>query len=167
MTVEQAAYQVLIHEGAFELRLYEPMVVVASPDGDSRQGEGFNKLFSYISGNNKESRKIEMTAPVINDLEGHHSTIAFVMPKLFHRQKPPQPNDPELLVKEVPERRLAVIRFSDAITDKTINENWIALQNWLQKKQLNATGVLELARYNPPYTPAFLRRNELMIEVKE
>lgn len=166
MAVEQASYKVLIHEGHFELRLYEPMVVVTSRETDFAGGDGFNRLFNYISGNNQESKKISMTAPVINYLEGKHSPTSFVMPKQYHLKDLPQPNDPALQAKEVQGRQVAVISFSGAVNSEVINKKKMELQEWLKEKQMIAVGVVELARYNPPFVPAFIRRNELLIEIQ-
>jgi len=166
MAVEKTPYQVLMQEGPFELRHYEPIVVVTSRESDLSGGDGFNKLFNYISGNNRESKKISMTAPVIDSLEGQQSTTSFVMPKDYQFQDVPEPNDPALKTREIKERQVASIRFSGAISNDLIHGKKKELDNWLQEKKLNPIGPMELARYNAPYVPAFARRNEIMIEVQ-
>ena len=165
MAIEKASYQVLIHEGPFELRLYEPMIVVTSREIDLAGGDGFNRLFNYISGNNQESKKISMTAPVINYLEDQHSPTSFVMPKQYRMVDLPQPNDSTLKLKEVEGRQVAVVSFSGAINSEVIKQKKIELLEWLNEKQMITVGVMELARYNPPFVPAFIRRNELMIGI--
>jgi hypothetical protein len=166
MSIEKAAYRVLLQEDNFELRLYEPMVVVTSKDSDLAGGNGFNRLFDYISGNNKESQKISMTAPVIDSLEGQRSTTSFVMPKQFSIQDVPLPEDPALQPREVKERQVATIRFAGTINAREIEERIAQLNEWLAKKELRPVGAMELARYNAPYVPSFARRNELMVEVE-
>ena len=166
MAVEQASYQVLAKEGPFELRLYEPMVIVTCEETDLAGGDGFSKLFNYISGNNRKSKKISMTAPVINHLEARQSTMAFVMPTQYRLQDLPQPNDPALQLKEIQGRRIAAITFSGRTSPRAISQRRTELQEWVQKKQWLPVGDTELARYNPPFLPAFLRRNELLIEIQ-
>jgi len=166
MAVEKAAYQVLLQEDPFELRRYEPMLVVTSLESDLAGGNGFNQLFNYISGNNQESKKISMTAPVIDSLEGQQSTTSFVMPKNFRLQDVPLPNDSALKPREVKERQVAVIRFSGTINAHILNDKKSELEEWIKKKDMTPIGAMELARYNAPYVPPFARRNELILEVK-
>jgi SOUL heme-binding protein len=165
MSVEKAAYQVLIQEGPFELRHYEPMVVVTSRESDLSGGNGFNQLFNYISGNNHGSKNISMTAPVIDSLEGQQSTTSFVMPKDFQLQDVPLPNDPALTSREIKARQVAVIRFPGTINSQTINDKKTELEEWLKQKEMKPIGAMELARYNAPYVPPFARRNEIIVEV--
>jgi len=167
MPVEKAAYQVLFQEGSFELRHYEPMIVVTSSESDLSGGNGFNQLFNYISGNNQESKKISMTAPVIDSLEGQQSTTSFVMPKDFQLQDVPMPNDSALRTRAIKERQVAVIRFSGTINLQVINDKKIELEEWLKGKNFHPIGAMELARYNAPYVPPFARRNEIIVEVEK
>lgn len=165
MSVEKAAYQVLLQDGDFELRRYDPMIVVTSRDSDLAGGNGFNRLFNYISGNNQDSRQISMTAPVIDTLEGQQSTTSFVMPRQLAMEDVPLPKDPALNPREVPGRQVAAIRFSGTTSARDLNEKIDELNEWLAKKKLRPIGAMELARYNAPYVPPFARRNELIVEV--
>ena len=167
MAVEKPAYQVLLQEGSFELRRYEPMLVVTSRESDLSGGNGFNQLFNYISGNNQDSRKISMTAPVIDTLEGRQSTTSFVMPKDFQLKDVPLPNDPALNPREIKARQVAVIRFSGTINAHVINDKKNELEEWLKKKDMTPIGAMELARYNAPYVPPFARRNEIIVEIEK
>lgn len=165
MAVEQASYKVLLKEGNFEVRLYEPMVLVVSTENDLKGYSGFNILFNYISGQNKESKKIAMTAPVINNLDNEQPSMAFVMPKEYSLEKLPKPTQPELQIKELSERHIASISFSGNINQETIDRKKQELLKWLKERNITAIGSAELARYNPPFMPGFLRRNEVLIGV--
>ncbi len=167
MATEQATYQILAKEGLFELRLYEPMVLVTSPETDLAGGDGFSRLFNYIGGNNRKSDIISMTAPVINYEEDQQSKIAFVMPLKYRLKDVPQPNDTTLKIRDYEERQLAVITFSGKTSSAIISQKKLELQEWLRKKQMVPTGEMALARYNPPYVPYFMRRNELMVEIRK
>jgi hypothetical protein len=142
------------------------MIVVTSHESDLAGGNGFNQLFNYISGNNKESKKISMTAPVLDSLEGQLSTTSFVMPKNLQLQEIPLPNDPVLIPREIKARQVAAIRFSGTINTHVINDKKTELEAWLKKKDVTPIGTMELARYNPPYVPPFARRNEIIVEVE-
>jgi hypothetical protein len=165
MAVEKATYKVIIKEGNFEVRLYEPMIVLVSQENDLKGTSGFNQLFNYISGRNKESRKIAMTAPVINNLDDEQFTIAFVMPKKYSLEELPQPLHSELQFKEIPGRHVATISFSGNINQEIIEKKKNELMEWLKEKQITAIGSIELARYNPPFIPGLFKRNELLVEV--
>jgi len=166
MAIEQAAYQVLIKEGDFEIRQYEPMIVAVSNEEDLRGGGGFDKLFGYISGKNQEKKKIEMTTPVLNDLDQKKGTIAFVMPKEYSMHSIPKPLNSEVQLKELPGRKVAVIIFSGNVNPVKIDEKKNELLDWLKEKQISVTGLVELARYNPPFIPGFIKHNEILMEVK-
>ena len=167
MSVEKASYQVLIQEDNFELRLYEPMVLVTSKESDLSGGNGFDRLFHYINGGNQKSQKIAMTAPVIDTLEGQQSTTSFVMPRQLPMAELPLPNDPLLIPREINARTIAAIRFPGTISSRELENRMAELQGWLKKKGLHPLGPVELARYNAPYVPPFARRNELMVEVRQ
>jgi effector-binding domain-containing protein len=166
MAVEKAAHKILIKEGNFEVRLYEPMIIATTAETDLRGYSGFNKLFNYISGKNQESKKIAMTAPVINNLEGKQTTTAFVMPKAYSLKDLPQPLHSELQLAEIPERHVAAVIFSGNINPQKIEQKKLELSAWLKEKQITITGSFELARYNPPFIPGFIKRNEVLVAVK-
>jgi effector-binding domain-containing protein len=166
MAIEQAAYKVILKEGNFEIRQYEPMIVAVSQEADLRGGGGFDTLFGYISGNNQENKKIEMTTPVLNDLGKEKLTIAFVMPKEYNMDSLPKPLNSEVQLKELPGRQVAVIIFSGNVNPDKIDEKKNELLDWLKEKQITSTGLVELARYNPPFIPGFIKHNELLTEVR-
>jgi hypothetical protein len=166
MSVEKPAYQVLLQDGNFELRQYEPMIVVTSSESDLSGGNGFDKLFDYINGSNQKSQKIAMTAPVIDTLEGQQSTTSFVMPRHLSMPELPKPNDPALSPREIKARQVATIRFPGTINSRELKKKMSELQEWLTRKGFQPMGAMELARYNPPYVPPFARRNELIVEIE-
>ncbi|MGM0689481.1 MAG: SOUL family heme-binding protein [Bacillota bacterium] len=165
MAVEKASYKVIIKDRNFEVRLYDPMIVAVSRENDLKGTSGFNQLFNYISGRNRESRKIAMTAPVINNLDNEESAIAFVMPKEYSLEELPQPLHSELQFKQIPERYIAAITFSGNINKEIIEKKKHELVEWLKEKQITVIGSTELARYNPPFIPGFIKHNELLVEV--
>jgi len=165
MSVEKASYKTVIKEGNFEVRLYDPVIIAVSQENNLKGTSGFNQLFSYISGRNRESKKIAMTAPVINNLDAEKPTIAFVMPKAYSMEELPQPMPSNIQLQEIPKRYLAAISFSGNINQKIIEKKKHELIEWLKAKQITAIGSIELARYNPPFVPGFIKHNELLVEV--
>ncbi len=167
LAIKQASYQVLLKEGLFELRRYDTMVTINCRESDLGGGSGFNRLFNFINGNNQDAKKISMTTPVINYPETDEPIMAFVMPPEFKLQDLPRPNDPSLELREIKERRMAVLRFSGAINTRRINQKKAELLKWIEEKQLPAVGEVILARYNPPIVPGLFRHNELLLEIQE
>lgn len=165
MAIEKAAYTVLMKEKDFEIREYGPMIVAVSRETDFQGNTGFGKLFAYISGKNDGNQKIEMTAPVLNGLDPENLTIAFVMPKEYSPGRLPEPKDPEVQLVEIPGRQVAAIRFSGNMNQEKIAEKKAELLSWLEEKKITSKGIVELARYNPPFIPGFIKHNELLIEI--
>jgi len=165
VAIEKPKYQIIIQDGSFEIRQYEPLLRTVSRETDLRGGSGFNAIFNYISGYNQSNTKISMTSPVINTIEDKDQTIAFVMPSVFTSSSIPKPNDPNLHIESVPERLVATIGFSGNVERRRLDILKDDLNGWLKKQSYISIGSFELARYNPPFIPGFLKHNELMIEV--
>jgi hypothetical protein len=171
--VETARYEVGGHIGEVELRDYpELMLATVTGQGDN---SAFRLLFSYISGENRTrkkismttlvmtSEKIEMTAPVISDA----SSFSFVMPLKYKLEEIPEPLDSGIRIERIPARRLAVIRFKGYARDKSVNEVKTRLLSTLKESGIATLGEPFLMRYNSPWTPGFMRRNEVGIETTQ
>lgn len=118
--------------------------------------------------NNGASQKIAMTAPVSIKQEHQQQTddkwrVQFTMPSQYTMQTLPKPNNPNIEIVEVPAQTYGVIKFSGLAGTKKVEAKTEELQSWMQAQKLTITGTPELARYNPPWTLPFLRRNEVMI----
>lgn len=110
------------------------------------------------------SAKISMTAPVSMSQSEGKWQVVFVMPETYSMQTLPKPNNPAITLKEIPEQRYAVIRFSGLAGADKVAKKTSELQQWMADKNLNAIGIPKVARYNPPWTLPFLRRNEIMVQ---
>ena len=184
MALEEAKYTVIMREGSFELRQYDPHIVaetMVKGDYDKAGNEGFRRLFKYISGENQKKQSIAMTAPVSQDAgpekiamtapvsqeqTGGQWRIAFVMPSEYTLDTLPQPVDPKVLLKQVPARRMAAITYSGSWSKARYEEHKALLEAFIQKQKLSPLGEPVLARYNSPFTLWFLRRNEVLIPVQ-
>jgi len=184
MAYEEAKYTVIIKEGSYELRQYEPHIVAETTvdgDFDKSGNEGFRRLFKYISGENQKkqsiamttpvsqeagSEKIAMTAPVSQEQTGGQWRIAFVMPSEYTMDTLPQPVDPKVALRQVPARRMASITYSGTWSKERYEEHKALLEAFMQKQKLHPLGEPVLARYNSPFTLWFLRRNEVLVPVQ-
>jgi len=184
MALEEAKYTVIMKEGNYELRQYEPLIIaetIVEGDFDKAGNGGFRRLFKYISGENQKkqsiamttpvsqdasSEKIAMTAPVSQERTGDQWRIAFVMPSDYTLNTLPQPVDPKVLLKQVPARRMAAITYSGSWSKARYEEHKALLEAFIQKQKLSPLGEPILARYNSPFMLWFLRRNEVLVPVQ-
>ncbi|EMI25565.1 MULTISPECIES: SOUL family heme-binding protein [Rhodopirellula] len=177
---ESAEYKVIESNGEFEIREYPDLMLVATKtkiDAQGRDGS-FMKLFRYISGANEAEQKISMTTPVFmeNDQADSEVQMGFVMPKEVAVEGVPSPTGPDVDVRKRAGGRFAVIRFPGKLDKKLAKESEAKLRAWMETKGLtaavneddesNQTSGVEAASYDPPFTPAALRRNEVLIRLK-
>jgi len=165
-------YEITGTTGEIEFRKY-PSVVLATTDSNEND-TSFNLLFAFITGNNQTqhkismtspvitSRKIAMTAPVVSDAK----SMSFVMPPGQSRGDIPEPLDSRVRITTLPAREVAVIRLKGYARQDEVEEAEERLLEGLKKAAIETVGVPYLMRYNPPWTPGFLRRNEVAIEIK-
>ena len=165
-------YTVTGKTGEIEFRHY-PELVLATVD-TAEENAGFNLLFAYISGSNKPREKIPMTAPVITSQKipmtapvvSDAGSISFVMPAGTKREKTPDPMDSRVRIVTQPERDIAVIRFSGYAPPEDVDAAASRLQEGLKNGGILMEGRPFLMRYDSPWTPGFLRRNEVAIEIR-
>ena len=180
--VEETTYTVDHSEGPIEIRTYPPTIVAeTTTTGDRKTAirEGFQIIAGYIFGGNVGSRKIEMTAPVlqqrsIGSTSSHTAeqvsdrawNVRFVMPKTWTLATLPKPQDQHINLRLLPSAKFAAIRFSGLARDPSIKEQTERLADFIRAQKLRPVGSPLLAFFNPPWTLPFLRRNEVMIEVQ-
>jgi hypothetical protein len=180
--VEQARYDVIETHGAIEIRDYAPMIVAevgVHGDREKAISDGFRLIADYIFGNNTSSRKVAMTAPVIQQpgekiamtapviQQGGEGlwVVRFVMPSTYTIQTLPKPNNSEVDLKEIAGKRFAVIRFSGIASANSLAAHSKELEAFILENNLQAVSEPAYAFFNPPWTLPFLRRNEVMIEL--
>ena len=164
--VEEPAFTALGSIAAVEFRRYQPSIQARTPLAHSGQtNSGFRRLAGYIFGGNDQDMEIAMTAPVEETLEAE-PTMAFTLPSEHRMEDLPAPDDGTVELVEVPERTVAVIAFSGWATDGKIEDKAAELLTTLQTHEIEVVGVPSLNQYNPPWTPPFMRRNEIMVAVE-
>ena len=159
-------YKLLLKDGNFELREYPPLTVVNAPTVGAGMDNSFRKLFGYITGGNETSEKIAMTTPVLIGAAGGERTMGFIMPDNVSAQGVPKPSDPSLSLGQLDPGRFAVLRFNGECSGANEAHAMDTLTQWLTTRNLIAQGTSVIAYYDPPWTPLFLRRNEVMIPVQ-
>ena len=182
--VEKPDYKVIQSEQNIELRQYEPMIIAeVEVDGNREDAirEGFRLLADYIFGNNtvqqvismtapvqqKENQKIAMTAPVQQQSMGKSWRMSFVMPSKYKLDSLPVPNNNRVRLKEILTKKFVVIEFSGTNSNENVTKHENQLMNYIEANQINIIGSPKYAFYNAPWTLPFLRRNEVMIEIKQ
>jgi effector-binding domain-containing protein len=184
MAIEEATYNVVKKDDKFEIRDYAPHILAETVvEGDLEQAgsKAFNKLFRYISGDNRSRDKMAMTAPVSQEAIGEKIkmtapvgqqrvqdrwAVSFMMPASYTLETLPEPEDPDVTFRQVPARRMAAVRYSGFWSEKNYLRYKMELESWIHERGLTIVGDPVWARYNPPFTPWFLRRNEILIPVK-
>lgn len=184
VNIQEAKYKVVEKDSNFEIRDYAPQILAETIIDGSFENAGnkaFRRLYSYISGNNQlqlkvdmttpvsqkaTSKAIKMTAPVSQQQVEDKWIVSFMMPASYTMETIPQPNDPKVKLRKIPSRRMAAVCYSGAWSKENYLKNKARLDTWMQRKDLVGIGNPVWARYNPPYTLWFLRRNEILIELK-
>lgn len=194
MATEEPKFDLLLKEDRFEIRHYAPQIVAETfvdGDMDSASSRGFRLIADYIFGNNQNagiamtvpvviepeagSEKIAMTAPVSiepqTEQEGamagaRHWRIHFVMPSQYSMATLPKPVNPLVSLREIPAKSFAAITYTGFNTESSVQAKTDELVGWMKSKNLEAIGKPQLARYNPPWTLPFLRRNEILLEIR-
>jgi hypothetical protein len=192
MATEEPKFELLHQEDSFEVRLYAPLIVaetVVDGDMDSATSSGFKRIANYIFGNNE---RIAMTAPVVAEPQGSAEKIAmtvpvsiepqdaeatrmagaqrwrihFVMPSQYTLATLPKPLNPQVQLRELPAKTFASLRYSGTSSESVTQEKTEQLLDWLKAKGVETIGQPQLARYNPPWTLPFWRRNEILQEIR-
>jgi len=183
MAYESPKYELVERMGAIEVRDYAPYLVAETRVQGTLEtagNQGFRILAAYIFGNNQgrqriamtspvgqeeaDGRKIAMTAPVTQERDGGEFVIRFMMPSELSLSTVPIPNDPRIEIREIPARRLAAIRYSGRWTKERYDAYLAKLRETLRRNGYESVGEPLWARYNPPFMPWFLRRNEILTE---
>ena len=173
MAIEEPEFEVLKSNDDYEVRLYVPHIVaevdVKGDEGDPGRA-AFRILAGYIFGDNEAETKMSMTAPVTSQAggegEGEHFTYAFFMESSYTMETLPKPMDARIRLVEKPARGIAARRYSGRWSTSNYQKNESALMAALANDGVVLSGEPYLARYNSPFTPWFMRRNELLVEIE-
>jgi effector-binding domain-containing protein len=181
--VERAEYKVIKKMNGYEVREY-PARIVAQTTVHGTDGEalvaGFKIVAGYIFGGNvkkesiamtspvvaeKSGAKISMTSPVVAAVEGDSQTVSFGMPRSYTLAALPVPNDPRVKIVTIPPAKYAVMRFSGYRSDSRIKRMQAKLLSALTRDRVTPQGAPAYAGYNAPWTPPWMTRHEVLVEI--
>lgn len=183
MAVEEAEYTVVREDKPFELRHYAPHILaetVVEGDFEGAGSKAFRRLFDYISGSNTSresldmtspvgqqagSEKIDMTSPVGQQRVDGRWVVSFMMPASYSLETLPQPDDPAVTLRQVPAQFMAAVRYSGFWSEERYQQHREKLAAWIAEQSLTVVGEPVWARYDPPFMPWFMRRNEILVPV--
>lgn len=191
---EEPAYRVIQEDGAIQVREYRAYAVAETLVRESytaATNEGFRRLFDYISGANRGSSRIEMTAPVLVSPERIAMTApvivtpqtadrtsgtlvgiddgwmtAFILPEGATARNSPVPQDERVKLRDIPPRRVAAIRFAGLLRNGRAEVRRRELAAWLEARGLAHSGDWRMAGYHPPWTIPPFRRNEVIVTLQ-
>ncbi len=189
---EEAAYELLLDDGKFEVRQYEDALVartVTRGDMSEAGSAAFRRLGGYIFGKNvtrdsvamttpvlqeelkssgaSESESIAMTTPVFQEESAEGTWVqTFVLPREYTMETLPVPTDPTVELARARGLKVAVVRYSGLRSTRKIEEQTERLRAWMSERGLVATDAPRSAAYDPPWTIPFLRRNEVQIPIE-
>jgi|APTNR8051073442_1049403.scaffolds.fasta_scaffold55673_1 hypothetical protein len=174
-------------DGDIEIRSYDPMIVAEVTTKGERYNAinaGFRVLAGYIFGDNQGKKELAMTVPVTQQAEGEKLAmtapvtqqttdiknewkVGFVMPAEYTLETLPVPNDRQINFVTIPAHQKAVIRFTGFNTDGNLKEHHDELVKWMNDNDFKSSGQPVYAFYNPPWTPYFMKRNEIMFDIAD
>ena len=162
MAYEEANYKVVKENKNYEIRKYSDRLVVET---NSTQGNGFRKLFNYISGNNEQNEEIKMTVPVTQEIKNGNVTMQFYLPSKFNKDNTPKPSNSEIEILTIEGGYYAVIKYSGRSSDKNFLKNKNILEKALKQDNIVLLSPPIKASYNSPFTLSILKRNEVMYRI--
>ncbi len=192
---EEPDYTVVEKDGAFELRQYPALLaaetLVTGTDFDDAGNVAFNRLFRYITGNNRGQAEIAMTSPVVQSRDGQSRDgeniamtapviqqagkpgdarggykVAFLLPAEYTRETAPEPLDPSVRIVATPARLIAALRYPGRMSEALHGKQEQALRAELARRKLAVSGEVITAQYDAPFIPGPFRRNEVLIPVR-
>ena len=162
MAYEEANYEVVKENKEYEIRKYSDRLVIET---NSMEGNGFRKLFNYISGNNEESQEIKMTVPVTQEIKNGSMTMQFYLPLKFNKENAPKPSNSDIKILNIEGGYYAVIKYSGRSSDKNFLKNKNILEKQLKQDNITIISPPIRASYNSPFTLPMLKRNEVMYKI--
>jgi hypothetical protein len=185
VAAEEIAHTVVSSNGNIEIREYaETVKAVVTVKGTRREAanKAFRTLFNFISGDNIADKKIAMTAPVSQQAQSQKIpmttpvaqvqagegqwAIAFYMPNDMDFENTPKPTNENIQIERIPDQKKAAIQFSGFWSDDNIAKHEQALIAYLEKNNIDYIPQPTYAFYNGPWTPWFMRHNEILFNLK-
>jgi SOUL heme-binding protein len=171
-----------------EIRRYGPRIAAettVAANEEAARNAGFRRLAGYIFGRNHQDRRIDMTAPVAQQLDQRISQkiamtapvaqssagkqgwiIRFYMPAEWTMESLPTPNDERVRIVTQPAETVAVLRFTGDRSPQAVAARTGQLLEILRHNGIEPAGKPMTWFYDPPWTIPFRRRNEVVIPME-
>ena len=162
MAYEEANYEVVKKNKEYEIRKNSDRLVIET---NSIEGNGFRKLFNYISGNNEKNQEIKMTVPVTQEIKNGNMTMQFYLPLKYNKDNAPKPSNSDIKILTIEGGYYAVIEYSGRSSDKNFLKNKDTLEKLLKQDNIKILSPPIRASYNSPFTLPMLKRNEVMYRI--
>ena len=162
MAYEEANYEVVKENKEYEIRKYSDRLIIET---NSIEGNGFRRLFNYISGNNEKNQEIKMTVPVTQENKNGNMTMQFYLPLKFNKDNAPRPSNSDIKILTIEGGYYAVIEYSGRSSDKNFLKNKDILEKLLKQDNITILSPPIRASYNSPFTLPMLKRNEVMYRI--
>lgn len=164
---DEAEFRTVTRDGAISVRDYPGLLVAEVVVPGLRQAAlsvGFTRLADYVFGKGRGGGRLPMTVPVLSDgdEDGRGWRTRFLMPADARIDSLPDP-EAGVRLRTLPARRIAALRFAGADSEGALDTHEAELRAWIGRNGLSAAGPVEHAFYNSPFTPAALRRTEILI----
>ena len=169
--IESLGFERIDQFGEVEVRIYERHLLASVDVNSSFKDAGnaaFRPLFRYISGRNADEQEIAMTAPVIQSASRKDDaawTVSFVMPASLLDTGAPRPNTERVEIIERSEQLIAALSYNGSWSVGLFEKNKEELIQQLERSPYSICGEVMWARHNAPFTPWFLKKNEVLIPV--
>ena len=168
---ERQEFKILQNYQDFELREYLPCVIAevkVSAQYSTASSSAFSTLFNYISKGNKSSEAIAMTAPVItaqkaDSSESDEWSVSFVMPAGRNIGQIPNPNNSQIVLRELATEICVAKSFRGRATDELSRKIIKELRTSASKANIALSAETRICRFDPPFKPGFLQYNEIVI----
>ena len=165
-SIESLGYSVVASDGDIEIRKYAPHLLASvrvAGDFEEAGSKAFRPLFKFITGENTSDAKIAMTAPVIQTSDANEWLISFVMPREYDLESLPVPASAVVEVSSQPEIVMAAMEYSGGWSKKRYLKHEALMKQALASGSYRSCGEPRWARHNAPFTPWFLRKNEILV----
>ena len=164
---ETIRYTRIKKEKNIEIRQYDIFLLASTKTMSNKQFDsGFMNVFNYISGENHKEEKISMTTPVVSYEEDEQLVTGFYVPSKYNQTTVPKPTSEHVFIQENEAAIYAVIRFSGGWHEKNFKKAELKLKEYIDQNHYEIISSRIIFRYQPPFIPGFLRRNEIAFKIK-
>lgn len=160
---EEAAFDTVTRDGDFSVRDYPGLLVAEVVVPGLRQAAlsvGFDRLAEFVFGRGRAARRLPVFADGDEDGRGWRTRLLLPADTAIEALGDPETG---VRLRALPARRIAALRFAGPENERTLDACEAELRAWIGANGLSPAGPVEHAFYNSPFTPAPLRRTEVLI----